>query len=194
MQSRPLTGCALARAALAVATVAVAVAGCTPQVHRVARPVPTQTVRPSPTPAPTHTVIRSGHVVRAGATVPFQAQAGVALKIRATQPSVSRNRLSSSYGYAPARGYYVTFVVTIANTGARPVAIGPGDFFVQVSRQGKVTTLMGNAPYSGASAQLDTTQLDAGQSLSGPLTFDVRAPHGSLAFAPDGSPAISWTY
>jgi len=78
--------------------------------------------------------------------------------------------------------------------GTRSVAIGPGDFFVQVSRQGKVTTLMGNAPYSGASAQLDTTQLDAGETVSGPLTFDVRSPHGSLAWAPDGSAAVTWTY
>ena len=140
------------------------------------------------------TVVRAGRVVRAGTTVPFQAQAGVTLKIRASRPSLSRQRLSSSYGYAPARGYYVTFLVTLANTGRRPVDIGPGDFFVQVSWQGKVTTLMGNAPYSGASAQLDTTQLDAGQTVSGPLTFDVRSPHGTLAFAPDGSPAVSWTY
>jgi hypothetical protein len=145
-------------------------------------------------PAPTVTIIRSGHVVRAGKTVAFRAQAGVSLRIRATVPSVSRHRLSSSYGYAPAHGYYVTFFVTLANTGTRPVAIGPGDFFVKLSRQGKVTTLMGNAPYSGASAQLDTTQLDAGETVSGPLTFDVISPHGTLAFAPDGSPAISWTY
>ena len=156
-------------------------AGSTPSAH-------------SASPAPTVTIVRSGRVVRAGTTVPFQAQAGVALKLRATKPSVSTHRLSSSYGYGPARGYYVSFVVTIANVGTRSVAIGPGDFFVQVSRQGKVTTLMGNAPYSGASAQLDTTQLDAGESVTGPLTFDVRSPHGSLAFAPDGSAAVTWTY
>ncbi|MDQ1748423.1 MAG: hypothetical protein QOD07_2686 [Frankiaceae bacterium] len=157
------------------------------------RPTPTPSAH-RPSPAPTITVIRTGRVVRAGTTVPFQAQAGVSLRIRASKPSLSRRRLSSSYGYAPSRGYYVTFLVTMVNTGRRPIDIGPGDFFVQVSRQGKVTTLMGNAPYSGASAQLDATQLDAGQSLSGPLTFDVRAPHGTLAFAPDGSAAISWTY
>lgn len=165
---------------------------CAPTAPR-PRAEPTPTVR-SASPAPTITIVRSGRVVRAGVTVPFHAQAGVALKIRATTPSVSTHRLSPSYGYGPAHGYYVTFVVTIANTGSRSVAMGPGDFFVQVSRQGKVTTLMGNSPYSGASAQLDTTQLDAGESLTGPLTFDVRSPHGSLAFAPDGSPAVTWTY
>ena len=145
-------------------------------------------------PAPTKTIIRSGQIVRAGATVPFRAQAGVALSLRASRPSLSRQRLSSSYGYAPAHGYYVTFVLTLVNTGTSSVDIGPGDFYVRVSRQGKVTTLMGNAPYSGASAQLDSTQLDAGQTISAPLTFDVIGPHGTLAFAPDGSPAVSWTY
>lgn len=178
-------------AGIVVVAVAAA-AACSPRT-----PAPQAESTPSahhPSPAPTVTVFRTGRVVRAGTTVPFNAQAGVALKIRATKPSVSTHRLSSSYGYAPAHGYYVTFVVTLANVGTSAVAIGPGDFFVQVSRQGKVTTLMGNAPYSGASAQLDTTQLDAGQSLSGPLTFDVRSPHGSLAFAPDGSAAVTWTY
>jgi hypothetical protein len=174
------------------AALGLAVTGCGP--HAVRRDTgPSPSAHPV-SPAPTITVVRTAHTVRAGATVPFHAQAGVSLKIRATRPSVSQRRLSSSYGYAPARGYYVTIVVTLANVGARSVAIGAGDFFVQVLRQGKVTTLMGNAPYSGASAELDTTQLDPGQTVTGPLTFDVRSPHGSLAFAPDGSAAILWTY
>jgi hypothetical protein len=172
----------------------VALAGCGPHVHEAAPPPSHISEPPSPSPAPTITIVRTGHVVRAGTTVPFQAQTGVALKIRASKPSVSRQRLSPSYGYAPSNGYYVTFLVTMVDTGTRSIAIGPGDFYVQVSRQGKVTTLMGNAPYSGASAQLDTTQLDPGQTVSGPLTFDVRTPHGTLAFAPDGSAAVSWTY
>lgn len=175
-----------------IATVAALVSGCTTHSHgpRTA-PAPTVTVVK---PAPTVTVIRSGRVVRAGTAVPFRAQAGVALSLRASVPRLSRQRLSSSYGYAPSRGYYVTFQLTLKNSGTSAVDIGPGDFFVSVTRQGKVTTLMGNAPYSGASAQLDATQLDAGQTISGPLTFDVRSPHGTLAFAPDGSPAVSWTY
>ena len=159
----------------------------------VPRAEPTPSVRTA-SPAPTVTIVRSGRVVRAGTTVPFHAQAGVTLKIRATKPTLSTHRLSSSYGYAPAHGYYVSFVVTIANTGRSPVSIAPTDFFVQVSRQGKVTTLMGNSPYSGASAQLDNTQIEPGESVTGPLTFDVRGVHGSLAYAPDGSAAITWTY
>lgn len=179
-------------AGIAALVVAATTTACGPTPPRPATQ-PTPSVR-SVSPAPTVTIVRSGRVVRAGTTVPFQAQAGVSLRIRASRPGLSRQRLSSSYGYAPQHGYYVTFLVTIANVGTSSVDIGPGDFYVRVSRQGKVTTLMGNAPYSGASAQLDTTQLDAGQSLSGPLTFDVVGAHGTLSFAPDGSPAISWTY
>jgi hypothetical protein len=177
---------------LAAMSASLVATGCGPK-REAPRTAPSSSVH-TPSPAPTVTVVRTGPVVAAGTTVPFHAQAGVALKIRASKPSVSRQRLSSSYGYAPAHGYYVTFVVVLANIGTRPVAIGPGDFSVHLSRQGKVTTLMGNAPYSGASSQLDTTQLDAGQTVSGPVTFDVLAPHGTLSFAPDGSPAISWTY
>jgi len=175
-----------------IVVLALLLAGCGPRTPA-PRVEPPASTRP-PSPAPTITVIRSGQVVRAGTTVRFKAQAGVSLRLHASRPSVSRRRLSSSYGYAPAQGYYVTFQITLVNTGRSPVDVGPSDFFVRVNRQGKVTTLMGNAPYSGASAQLDATQLDAGQSVSGPLTFDVRATHGTLAFAPDGSPAISWTY
>jgi hypothetical protein len=179
-------------AAIALVPAVALVTGCTAQAHRPqAQPAPSVTVVK---PSPTVTILRTGRVVRAGTTVPFRAQAGVALSIRASRPTLSRERLSSSYGYAPSHGYYVTFVLTLANTGTSSVDIGPGDFYVRVSRQGTVTTLMGNAPYSGASAQLDNTQLDAGQTISGPLTFDVRSPHGTLAFAPDGSPAVSWTY
>lgn len=169
-----------------------ATAGCGPHVTTPRGEPAPSTQRPSP--VPTITLVRSGRVVPAGTTVPFQAQTGVSLRLHVSRPSLSRRRLSSSYGYAPAHGYYVTFQVTMVNTGRSPVDIGPSDFFVHVSRQGKVTTLMGNAPYSGASAQLDATQLDPGQSDSGPLTFDVRTTHGTLAFAPDGSPAVSWTY
>jgi Domain of unknown function (DUF4352) len=181
-----------ARAVGVVVAVVVAATAC----HSSAAPpstAPTPVVH-RPTPAPTITVVRSGVVVAAGRTATFRAQAGVGLTLRASRPSVSRQRLSSSYGYAPAHGYYVTFTVTLTNTGSRAIDVGPTDFFVRVTGEGKVTTLMGNAPYSGASAQLDATQVDAGQRLSGPLTFDVRRPHGSLSFAPDGSPAVTWTY
>lgn len=155
---------------------------------------PVQTITQSPTPRPTVTVLRSGIVVAAGHSATVHAQQGVTLTIRASRPSISRTRLSSSYGYPPANGYYVTFQMTIVNTGSDPVAIGPSSFRVRVRGQGVVTVTSGNAPYSGASSQLDSTEIDPGESLSGPLTFDVRRVHGTLEYAPDKSAAITWVF
>src|SRR5205085_10829314 len=99
-----------------------------------------------------------------------------------------------SYGYPPQHGWYVSFRVTVENVGVQSVELGPLDFFARIARHGRVTVDDGNAPYSGASAQLDRTQLDPGQTERGPLTFDVSRPHGRLVFAPDGSPAVTWTF
>jgi hypothetical protein len=84
--------------------------------------------------------------------------------------------------------------MVVENTGRKPIAIGPADFFVRLAEGGRVTTTDGNAPYSGASAQLDPTILDPGDTVRSPLTFDVGERHGRLAYAPDGSPAIVWTF
>lgn len=148
----------------------------------------------SPTPAPTRTVVSDARVYPAGETAVIHAQAGVGLRLRASRPHVSRTSLSSSYGYAPARGYYLTFRLVIVNTGRRTISLSPRDFSVRIPGRGRVTSYDGNAPYSGASEQLDATEIDAGQRVSAPLTFDVSRVHGRLAFAPDGSPAAVWTF
>jgi hypothetical protein len=141
-----------------------------------------------------HTVIHRFRAVRAGQPAVIQAQAGVALRLTVSRPTVSRTRLSSSYGYPPQHGYYVTFRVTVANTGRLPVQVGPADFVVRVGHDRAVTTYDGNAPYSGASRQLDTTQVAPGERVSGPLTFDVAAVHGRIAYVPDRSAAAAWTF
>jgi hypothetical protein len=188
-----MTGRWGAAAAAAAAVVAVCASGCQvrERVHAAAQPAST---RPIASPRPTITVLKSQQVVAAGATVDFRAQAGVSLRLRASQPRVSRTRLSSSYGSGPARGYYVTFAITIVNTGSRSVDLGPANFHVRLPGEGVVTSYDGNAPYSGASQQLDTTQVDPGETVRAPLTFDVRRPHGSLLFLPDSSPAVTWRF
>jgi hypothetical protein len=133
-------------------------------------------------------------VYRAGERAELTAQAGVSLTLTAARPSVSRTRLSSSYGYGPANGVYVTFQMTVANTGRRTITLSPRDFYVRVGDGGRVTTYDGNAPYSGASRQLDETLLEPGDRVRAPLTFDVDGRHGRLAYAPDGSAAIIWTF
>jgi hypothetical protein len=148
----------------------------------------------SGTPVPVRTIVRNRRVLPAGRSADVTAQHGIAVRLTVSKPSVSRTRLSSSYGYPPAHGYYVTFDITIVNTGVQTVALGPANFFVRTSRQSHVTSYDGNSPYSGASRQLDQTQIDPGQRVRAPLTFDVSVRHGRLAFAPDRTPAVVWTY
>jgi hypothetical protein len=145
-------------------------------------------------PAPGRTVVSTAHVHPAGEAAVIRAQAGVALRLRASKPRVSRTSLSSSYGYPPQHGYYLTFRIVAVNTGRRTISLGPRDFSLRIPGRGRVTSYDGNSPYSGAAAQLDATELEAGQRVAAPLTFDVGHRHGRLAFAPDGSPAAVWTY
>lgn len=175
----------------ALAVLPLALAGCRAQ--QAAGPSAQGTTNP-PSPRPTITVTRAAHSLLAGATTDFTAQAGVSLRLTASRPQVSRTRLSSTYGYGPARGYYVTFALTIVNTGTQPVDLGPPNFHVRVTGEGVVTAYDGNAPYSGASRQLDNTELAAGESVRAPLTFDVRRPHGVLMYLPDRSAAVTWRF
>jgi hypothetical protein len=181
-------------ATLAAAVAAASAAGCAAHSSARSQPAPATPAASSPAPRPTITVLRRVHALDAGQGVDLAAQQGVRLRIRASKPSVSRTRLSSSYGYAPARGYYVTFVVTLTDTGTTALDVGPTDFVVRIAGEGTVTSYSGNAPYSGASEQLDATQIDPGQSVHAPLTFDVRRPHGVLSYQPDGSPAVTWRF
>jgi hypothetical protein len=148
----------------------------------------------SPSPRPTVTTTLSTRTLAAGATTDFTAQAGVSLRLSASKPRVSTSRLSSSYGHPPAHGYYVTFTLTIVNTGTRPVDLGPPNFHVRIPKEGVVTAYDGNAPYSGAPTQLDNTELAPGERVRAPLTFDVRRPHGVLMYLPDRSAAVTWTF
>lgn len=181
---------------VAVATCAVAVlSGCSLRHHRVV--VVTHTLPPvidSPSPQPTRTVIREFRTYRTGQTATLAAQQGVSLRITVGKPSTSTTRLSSSYGYAPQHGHYVTFPITITNTGNKSIAVGPSIFVVQIAGQGVVTSYDGNSPYSGASRQLDTTELEPGDHVSAPLTFDVVRTHGRFDFRPVHATAAAWTF
>jgi hypothetical protein len=149
---------------------------------------------PPASPAPARTIVKDSRVVAAGRAVPFVAQRGVTLRLKASTAHVSRSSLSATYGYPPSHGYYVTFRLTVANTGNKPVQIGPGNFVVVVPGEGRVTSYDGNGPYSGAHAQLDNTEVGPGEVLRAPLSFDVRTPHGRLQFVPDNSAAVVWRF
>lgn len=150
---------------------------------------------PPARPSPARTVVRDHPTYRAGATgVVDSPREHASLRVTAGVPRVSTTRLSPGYGYAPARGHYVTFRITIVNTGRVPVAIRPLDFAVRTPGLGRTTTDDGNAPYSGGGQQLDNTELDAGQRISNDLTFDVARPRGTLLYAPGGRTALAWRF
>ena len=179
---------------VAVAGSLVCLAGCTSASVARSENRPPRFVTTTHVPGPVRTVLHKFRIYRAGDRASFQAQAGVALRLTASRPSISRTSLSHSHGYPPQHGYYLTFHLTIANTGGMPVQVQPTNFAVRIARQGLVTSYDGNSPYSGAPRQLDTTQIEPGERLRAPLTFDVRATHGRLDYRPDGSTAVAWTF
>lgn len=177
------------RPAFVVIALSTVVAGCAGSASPVTQPSTTPTK-----PRPVRTIVRGAHVVHPGQAVRLDAQRGVAIRLRATGPKLSRTQLSSSHGYPPAHGYYVTFHVTVVNLGHKPVGISPDDFATVVQGQGRVTSYEGNAPYSGGARQLDPTELAPGDSVRAPLTFDVSRPHGRFGYYPDRTAAIVWVY
>ena len=181
------------RRLLAICCVAAALTGCGHVVHR---DVVTHSEPPivTITPTPGHTVVHAFHRYAAGETAVVQAQAGVALRVTVSRPAASRGSLSSSHGYPPQHGHYLTFHLVIVNTGSKPVALSPHDFLVRIAKQGTVTSYDGNSPYSGASRQLDTTQLEPGDTDKAPLTFDVRATHGRFDYRPGGVTVAVWSF
>ena len=179
---------------VALACVAAAVSGCGHVVHR---KVITHTLPPSTasaSPQPTKTIVHAFRRYDAGQTAAIDAQSGVALRITVSRPSTSTGSLSRSHGYPPQHGYYVTFRLVVRNTGSQPVVINPRDFVVRIAHHGVVTSYDGNSPYSGASRQLDTTEVEPGGTDRAPITFDVRAKHGRFDYRPGRATVAAWRF
>ena len=119
---------------------------------------------------------------------------GASLRLLVAQPSWSRTSLSPDYGAAPRNGWYLTVHVRLVATGDQPITIGPTDFYVRGPGGGKTTTDDGNAEESGASQALGTTVADPGETVTGPLTFDVAQRHGLVVYAPTATTACSWRF
>jgi hypothetical protein len=119
---------------------------------------------------------------------------GAAALMKVSKPKVSRTRLSPSYGDNPVHGYFVNFPIKILNIGKRLLFVKRLDFYVKIPGQGTVNTDQGAAPYSGAPEQLDTTELDSGQTVSNFLAFDVSSPHGKFIYGPGGKPSVVWRF
>lgn len=182
------------RRLLALCGVAATLTGCGHvTVHR---QVITHTQPPiiSVSPRPAQTIVHAFHRNHVGQTTTVQAQSGVSLRLTVSRPSVSTTRLSKSYGYPPQHRYYLTFHLVIANTGSQPVQLGPRDFVVRMPGQGSVSSYDGNSPYSGAHRQLDTTELEPGDTDRAPLTYDVIGKHGRFDYRPGGTTVAVWTF
>ncbi|GAC1442160.1 MAG: hypothetical protein NVS3B26_08190 [Mycobacteriales bacterium] len=127
-----------------------------------------------------------------GAAVELRDRAsGASLRLAVGQPSLSTTSLSPDYGSAPRFGIYVTVQVRLVATGDRPVTIGPDDFYVQQGAR-RTTTADGNSEHSGASQALGTTAADPGETVTGPLTFDLADRHGLVVYAPSHKATCSW--
>ena len=180
---------------MAVALLAAALTGCGHVAGR--RHVVTTTLPPvitTPTPVPTQTIVHAFRRYAAGETADIEAQGGVSLRVTVSKPSISRTSLSHSHGYPPQHGYYLTFDLDIVDTGSQPIVLSPRDFVVRIPHQGTVTSYDGNSPYSGASRQLDTTELEPGGHDRAPLTFDVRSTHGRIDYQPGKKPVAVWSF
>lgn len=136
-----------------------------------------------------HRTLQPGQVAQIGT-----AGQGAAMLIKVGKPKVSRTRLSPSYGDNPIHGYFVNFRIKIFNIGQKPLLVDRLDFWVDTPGLGKVNTNEGAAPFSGASRQLDTTELEKGQGVNNFLAFDVSTPHGKFVYGPGGKTSVAWRF
>lgn len=118
---------------------------------------------------------------------------GAAEQVLVEAPAV-RTTAFSGYAYGPRYGYYVSFPTTVRDVGSQPIVINPLDFTVVTAAHPAVDIYNGNAKFSGTSASLEHTFVVPGQAESGPLTFDVAAPHGTLVYARAGSTVCTWAF
>jgi len=161
-----------------------AVPGATPHRTASARPSPRRTIILPP---------RIDYRVGQTATV-VDHRSGAKLEITASGPRVWTTAIQS-YGYGPARGYYLSFSMRIVNPGAVQVELVYADFLADVPGLSGVTVEDGNSPYSGAPNQLDgLAGLNPGQTLTGVLTFDVPGVHGDLRWVSGGQTQARWFY
>lgn len=102
------------------------------------------------------------------------------------------------YSEGPQNGYFVA--IRVNATGAASLTTGfdinPLDFYA-LSGSTHYDEGDGNAfegPHS--SAQLDAITLNAGETASGWLLFDLPSPHGKIVYAPnlDGQPLAYWKF
>lgn len=129
-----------------------------------------------------------------GAAFAVGAATSARVRITLSRPSFSRTSLSGTYGKAPRNGRYLTVQLRLTSVGSASVFVAPSDFYVTQPGRPKLTTDDGNAPFSGASQAFNATAADPGETVTGPLTFDVPPGTGQVVYAPESTPACSWRF
>ncbi|HEY9473127.1 MAG TPA: DUF4352 domain-containing protein [Mycobacteriales bacterium] len=116
-------------------------------------------------------------------------------EITASSPTATQ-RATSEFGDPPARGYYVTIVITAkaATAISEPFSVNPFDFYVRTSDGTHIEYGDGNAITAQRDDQLNAVDLNAGEKVNGTLTLDVPAPHGTLVYAPLDRAVGSWSF
>ena len=154
-------------------------------------------VRPTLTPrspTPTAPVVRIPCEYAMGGTLKLEDPSGTRrLDVTLSSVAVSRGALAD-YGRPPSQGNFVTVQAKILNRGTGTAAIDPLDFLADAGTSKGVTVQQGSAPYSGASGQLGATPIDPGETITGPLTWDLSAAHGTVRYAPGGKLACTWRF
>ena len=127
------------------------------------------------------------------------AQAGnPAASITLSSPAVF-TQPANQYGEAPQNGYFVTVhaSVTADASFANGFSINPDDFYALVNGV-HYGWDSGHAMFAlpNATSELSYTTLAAGESVNGPIAFDVSAAHGEIVYAPNLSaqPLAQWKF
>jgi len=147
--------------------------------------------QPSTSPGNTPGTLKVGQA----AIITIDGTEAASLTIASVQAST---RPADAYGSAPQRGYFLTVRVrAMALPSYRNgFDIGPMDFYALL-RSSYFEEGNGNAlDAPGADRELDYATLNAGESTSGTLVFDVPAKDGKIAYSPEfgDGPIGYWTF
>lgn len=117
--------------------------------------------------------------------------------------SVTTRPADPEFGEKPANGYYVVARVTAtAGDNSGTLSVNSLDFYAQ-SDGTQYSEGNGNsfeAEDSQQSGQDVTQDLSAGNKSVGYISFDVKAPHGQIAYSPNtfssdnGQPIAEWSF
>jgi hypothetical protein len=117
----------------------------------------------------------------------------VVARVKETAATVSSSRVG---GVSPANGYFATFTVKIKNTSTtQTYNVSPSDFYVSTPAGQHFDTDSGQGEAANNnSGALQSATLTPGESVTGTVTIDEPAVHGTLVYAISAVPLDSWSF